>query len=60
LARSVGTLLADQADAVAVTLNADAETVVLHFVKPLWAGRDLGCIHRQAELERLKTCAEDR
>jgi hypothetical protein len=24
------------------------------FVKPLWASRDLGCIGRQAELERLE------
>jgi hypothetical protein len=30
------------------------QVVILDFVKPLWAGRDLGCIGRQAELERLK------
>ena len=41
-------------DAVAVPLDADAETVLLDFVEPLWPGRDLGRIGRQAELERLE------
>ena len=39
---------------IAITLNADAKAVMLDFVEPLWAGRDLGCVGRQAELKRLK------
>ena len=27
---------------------------MLDFVEPLWSGRNLGCVGRQAELERLK------
>jgi len=44
----------------AVALDAEAEAVVFDFVKPLWTGREIGCVGRQAELERLKTFAEDR
>jgi len=44
----------EQADAVAVALDAEAEAVLLDFVKPLWPGRYLGCIRRQAELKRFK------
>ena len=44
----------DQPHPIAVTLDADAEAVLLDFVKPLWAGRNLGCVGRKAELERLK------
>ena len=44
----------DQPHPIAVTLDADAEAVLLDFVEPLWACRNLGCIGRQAELKRLK------
>jgi hypothetical protein len=49
----------DQSHPIAVTLDAEAETVVLDFVEPLWAGtlvalvgrqnsNDLGMPHNQA------------
>ena len=44
----------DQAHPIAVTFDAEAETVLLDFVKPFRAGWDLGCIGRQAELERFE------
>ena len=44
----------DQADTVAVPLDADAEAVLLDFVKLPWPGRNLGCTGGQAELKRLK------
>src|SRR6516162_7493686 len=48
----------DQPHPIPVTLKADAEAVVLDFVKPLRACRDLGCVGRQAELERLEHAAQ--
>ena len=36
----------DQPHPIAIPLNADAEAVLLDFVKPLRPGRDLGCISR--------------
>ena len=42
----------DQPYPIAVTFDADAETVMLDFVKPLWPGRHLDCVGRQAELKR--------
>jgi hypothetical protein len=38
----------DQPHPIAITLNADAKAVMLDFVKPLWPGRDVGCISRRS------------
>src|SRR6516164_6805158 len=44
----------DQPHPIPVALDTDAEAVMFDFVRPLGAGRNLGCIGRQAELKRLK------
>ena len=44
----------DQAHPIAITLDANAEAVMLDFMKPLWTGRNLGRIRRQAEFERFE------
>ena len=51
--RPVITAARDQPDAVTVALDAEAESVILDFVKPFRAGRDFGRTDREAELKRL-------
>ena len=52
--RPVLTAARDQAHPIAITLDANAEAVMLDFMKPLWTGRNLGRIRRQAEFERFE------
>ena len=54
---SLGPVIAaagDQPHPISVPLDADAEAVVLDFVKPFWSVRDGGGFGRNAELKRLK------
>jgi hypothetical protein len=48
------TIAGEQADAITVSVNNQAEAVMLDFVKPLWPARNLGSVGRQAELKRFK------
>jgi hypothetical protein len=44
----------DKLDTITVSLNTETEAIVLDFVKPLRAGRNLIADGREAELKRLK------
>jgi len=56
--RPVITAARDRPHPIAVALDANAETILLDFVKPFRPGRALGCVGRQAELKRLKHAAK--